>query len=223
MPKHGWKWRTERLRAMDDEALQSYLHAHRDKISAKLGRWIYENLEARSEWSAIAGLQRIDWDERAPWGHVYLWRELERRKADPIGDWIIVAMGSGHFPPDAAQHFVAIFDDPSTHPLTRGSAVYGLQNALSSDEDGRLLTKDDALARPVCGRALQDESPYVRSFAVWLAARLGGFDDDIVRLTQDETVVGGGYRFRVCDEAKRALEESRHNSEQGFFADSESS
>lgn len=127
-----------------------------------------------------------------------------------MGDWIIVAMSWSHFPPDAAQRFISIFNDPTTHTLTRGSAVYGFNNSVSDDE-GNLIPEYEEPALSICKAALQDESPYVRWLAIGLATRLGGFEEEIVRLTKDESVVGGGYSFTVASRAIEALEDAEHD------------
>ncbi len=172
--------------------------------SAKLARWVYKELASDDIYLQVKALEAIAWDERIPWKHRWLWQELERTKGDSFGDWVVIAIAGApirkvsDFP-----RFISLYNDETAHPHTRGSAVFGLnscvyQAELSEFDDGlkRLTDSNLEQIRTTCKQALCNESnAYARAGACWLAMTLGGFEEDLKRLSKDQTrieVSGGG-------------------------------
>ncbi|RYG37548.1 hypothetical protein EON81_06365 [bacterium] len=207
MPKHGFKWRTQKLKELDEAELNVLLAPHGDhRVSARLGRWIYENL-ATSEVTKIRALECIAWDESAPWGNAYLWRELENHKSEPFGDWVVVALTRpGVDKARDAEKFVALYADPSAHELTRGSALFGLNNSVTL---ARFIRTDPlspevwTAVRDTCAKALNDrENAYARAGACWLAHQLGGFEGELESLANDTSKVPLYGETTVADFAR---------------------
>ena len=193
MPKHGSIGHRERFRALDSEALRALLDDLRGtRISARLARYAYRELEL-TESGRIAALKRIAGDDAAPWAPAFLWRELDRHRTTAFGDWVIVAMGMGfRWDPGAADLLIAIYHDPDAHPMTRGSAMFGLNHLaeMASWEPRKVLSPR---VRETCAQALWDmQNPYARAGACWLAQTLGGFDERVSELADDDTPILGG-------------------------------
>ena len=143
MPKHGWKFRTERLRAMTRGELTDYLLSR--PSSAKLARWVYKELASDDIYLQVKALEAIAWDERIPWKHRWLWQELDRTKGDSFGDWVVIALaGSGVGKVSDFSRFIRLYNDETAHPHTRGSAVFGLNSCVGR---AQLLELDDRQKR----------------------------------------------------------------------------
>jgi hypothetical protein len=194
MPKHGWKFRTERLREMSHQELIEYLRG--STSAAKLAKWVYKKLAPNDQPLQIMALEAIANDERIPWKHRWLWRELERQKANPLGDWVVIALTRwGVKTVSDVPRFIALYNDESAHPFTRGSAVFGLNRCLElaemlEQDDGkrRLTDLEMEQIRVTCQAALNDETnPYARAGACWLASRFDCFEEELQRLSKDQT------------------------------------
>jgi len=200
MPKHGWKWRTEQIRHLDDNELIDLLRFGR--FSGKLSKWIYRNLP-NHEIEALKAIALSD----APWAHDFLWRELQRHKADALGDWVVIALCSGSMtgPQDAAR-YLDLYDDESAHAMTRGSAIFGLNTAITNASMQKDKTSVDPISKDIflrvrdaCHRAIHDSNnPYARAGACWLGASLGGFDDELAQLRNDHTPISPNESLTVA-------------------------
>jgi hypothetical protein len=206
MPKHCWKWRTEQVRKLNinelDEMLRDLLTC---RVSSRMARYIYENCVPDPDENGlrISALRRIADNEDAPWARSFLWRELEKHKAEPFGDWCVVALAwncPNDF--DSAMRFIRLYEDESAHLDTRGSAIYGIYSSLPfSDQraDGRFARAMDRI-RATCAKALSDQAnPYARAGACWLAQRLGGFEKELAVLAEDRTPIFPGASQTVAD------------------------
>lgn len=190
MSKHGWKWRTEQLRDLSPEQIQSLLRETSVyQVSGKLARWIFRNL---GEETRVLALERITEDERATWARAFLWNLLERHKQEAFGDWVVIVLTrSGVKSIHDADRFIDLYHDESAHPSTRGSAVFGLSNSVSFskfDREGSSLSVETwERARQACAAALKDANPYARAGACWLASHLGEFREEVHALKNDRT------------------------------------
>jgi hypothetical protein len=203
MPKNSFKLRTERTRGLSRDELALFLWDPKVRCSAKLARWIYEVL-ADDEFLKIKSIERIGWDERAPWSNAFLWRELAKLKQERFGDWLVICLcRPGTQRAEDAEAFMDLYEDPTAHQETRGSAVFGVNNAmtLSSFETPPVLpdaTMDRA--RRICRLAANDaDNPYARAGAVWLGQLLGGFEEELERLRLDQTPAFGEGGLTVAD------------------------
>lgn len=182
MPKRGWNWRKEWLRSLTDEQLESYLHVGR--ISAKQARWLHENMPLNAHFR-IRAITAIGWDHRASWAPAYLWRELEKHKSEPFGDWVVVGLAASNpHTTEDAMRFIELYYDESAHADTRGSAIFALNTTVQMGEH---LSEVIERIREVCAEALRDSDPYARAGACWLARSLGGFDEELKELASDHT------------------------------------
>jgi hypothetical protein len=205
MPKHGWKYRTERLRKFSPEQIEILLRETSVyQVSGKLARWIFENLGDRNR---ILALERIAEDERATWARSYLWNLLEKHKHEPFGDWVVVVLTrSGVCSARDADRFIDLYRDERAHLETQGSAVFGLSNSVcysKFDPEGTSLSSQTwERALQTCSDALRDSNPYARAGACWLAQHLDAFHEEVIALRQDRTrcVQGGGCT--VADHAE---------------------
>ena len=196
MPKHGWKWRTERVRESDHRALCALLGG---QVSGRLARWIYENLIPNPDPDGLAAtcLIRIGEDYSYPKKQAYLWRELEKHKADPLGDWAIIGIVRDCiWTAEYVERFMRYYEDESSHPMTRGSAIFGINSSIGplpwfevGSPRHELSPELWARVRETCAKACIDENPYARAGAAWLAKGLGGFEAELAILAKDETVV----------------------------------
>ncbi len=211
MPKHGWKWRTERLRAMPEGEAVALFYDKEAHVSDRLARWAYENLPPDFQVHAV---YRLGWNDRAPWVHGWLWREVERRRAEPVGEWLTLALiNEGVETALDAPRFARLYRDPGAHPATRVAAVSGMGNAVALAQlwpsacPGVHRLSEEALAevRSACRDALLSDIPYARASAAWLAVRLGGMEYEVRPLVGDPTVVEE-IGVRVGDHVADALE-----------------
>lgn len=205
MPKHGWKWRTEQIRQLSEDELLNMLHPSRhDDVSPKMARWIYENLAPElSGPIAVTAIDTMGWNgSGVPWVRPFLFRELERRKHTEFGDEIVIALGRhGVCHALDADFYIDLYHDEAAHPVTRGSAVFGINNAAGMaafwPDPGYgivpLPPETMARIRTTCAEALADqENAYARAGACWLAHTLGDFEEELERLRHDHTDTGFG-------------------------------
>lgn len=188
MPKHGWKWRQQNFIALTPEEQEDFLSNYYHRISGRFAKWAYQEMPLTFEGKFHA-LQRVALDEQAIWAVQFLLSELETKKAEDFGDWIIIAAcRRGEVSQKLIDAFVDVYTDSTSHPLTKGSAVFGLSN------QAQLLTWIGQPVpneiREVCKKALYDmENPYARAGACWLAGTIGGFEERLNELKSDETPV----------------------------------
>ncbi|MBX3120457.1 MAG: hypothetical protein KF784_15470 [Fimbriimonadaceae bacterium] len=217
MPKHGWKWRKEQLRAMSTSQLMLCLEPSRKHgASAKTARWVYENLCEGEDKAGIrvTALLAMARDDRAPWVAHYLWKQLDLHKAQEFGDWVIIALNrSPQINSLNVERLIDIYEDESAHDSTRSSAIFALANAAQNAQwaerwKGRGMHQlpDTVWARihSTCKKAVDDHKrPYARAGAAWLATILGGYDAELAILAEDKTpVYDGSQSPTVSDYAK---------------------
>src|SRR5438128_2009292 len=119
VPKHGWKWRVEQVKKLTRAELERLIAFNGPHLSARMARWIYENLlqDDLDDYHKHQALERIGWDDAASWSNAYLWRELEKHKGNPLGDWIIVALTRpGAERAGDAERFIEVYEDETAHP-----------------------------------------------------------------------------------------------------------
>jgi hypothetical protein len=196
MPKHGWKWRTEQVRKLTAEQLQPILqYSQVYRLSSRMARWIYEDLipEPDELGLRIYALDRLGFDSETSWTRPYLWRELEKYKHEPFGDWCVIALSRSCAGDElSAKRFIALYEDETAHPDARGSAVFGIHSAMSYDDGFSKPFAAGTLeaVRSTCAKALVDkDNAYARAGACWLAQDLGGFEKELAVLAEDHAVV----------------------------------
>ena len=201
MPKQGWKWRTEKFRRMSSDELWEACTWNRpefQQITPKLARWIFNHLvptyqpDEDHRWQATR--IRLLWviashPHNPPWKVGFFWRVIGETKSLPIC-WDLVEVMSGFVGGlNDAPRFIALYDDPTAHPLARGEAIFALGYLQNSSEPGWNEATHD-----VCLRAFRDaELPYARAGACCLATFSCRFKNEIAALLDDPTPVFGNW------------------------------
>jgi RimJ/RimL family protein N-acetyltransferase len=196
VPKHGWKWRTERLRELSEDQLRELLQRHdRGAVSGKVARWVFENLGDQMPFIRFAALERSAHDDRCPWRKDYLWSLLPAYKHDPFGDWIVIALTRGLVadPTQDIKRFIALYRDETAHPITRGSAVFGISNAVAvagyADNPKPFTADVWSLVRVTCTSAKNSKIPYAREGGRWLEEAMDHYKVSRPEVGQDHQPV----------------------------------
>ena len=177
-------------------------------VTPKLARWIYETLlpdphldeedpwlDLRSALLSTIALHQVE----PPWKNEFFWREIEKYKTVRYGMWVVEAMAGHVGGLQDVPRFIALYDDEDACPEVRGEALWGLAYLYGHDPEWDEATRD------VCLRALHDlEIPYARVGACYLAAWTSRFEDEVLKLREDETVALPGWGQTVGDYAKDA-------------------
>ena len=170
----------------------------RMRTSPKVARWIYENVAFESgavydDWSApqlvLESFGSMVSPFRPPrWVHPFLMRELPKHKHHYLGNELISLMCTMHQIADIPI-FIDLYHDATTHPLTRGEAIFGLFYAPNPvDPSVRSAVRD------TCWEALHDsENPWARAGATWLAGNLAEFRAEVEALKEDQTPIYPGW------------------------------
>jgi len=157
-----------------------------DQASASLARWVYKHAHKWSDADAVEihALQCLRF-KPDDWVFDYLWSELRKRKAEDIGDWILVTLGA-HISPrprEEVEDLIELYYDEAASLRTRASALFVINDRvyLYDMHETALVA-----ARTVCEDALWNEkNPYARAGASWLAKNFVGFEHRIRELQRD--------------------------------------
>jgi hypothetical protein len=181
-------------------------------VSPKMARWIYEtllpdpHLFEEDPWLSLRTtlLWLIAVHKSQPsWKTSFFWREIEKNKTIRYGMWVVEAMSGLVGGIEDAPRLIALYEDKKACPEARGEALFALAYLASPSDSAWLEITHD-----VCLRALHDqELPYARAGATWLAAWTGRFEDEILALRSDETITIPGEGHTVGFYADSAYED----------------
>lgn len=200
---------------MEEPLLHALLADDSKRVSGKLARFLYRNVP--SESVQILALSRIAFDKEAPWAQGFFWSELAQRKQTAFGDWLVIALtrswcGSR----EKAAAFLALYRDPTAHPLTKGSAIAALNSCaneirMTLKEDAQTFFNHDELwkeIRGACLCALQDPgNAYARGEACSLSWHFSGLESYVRRLLDDSNLAVPGTSLTVSQLARESLED----------------
>jgi len=185
VPKHGWKWRTERFRNLSPQEQEDELNDRGIHFSAKFGRWAYSELPL-TDRARRAALVIIGTDEAADWTHQFLLGELDRLWDKPIGSFVISAIGRKRkWDPELLDRFEGFFNNTELPPCVRGVSLYAMGMSWLRCPRQEREAYENRL-RPLCEIALWHPDPELRRGACPAACLVGGFGKRIHELTQDQ-------------------------------------
>lgn len=187
MPKHGWIWLRNRFLELSAQEREAYLNDWNIHISARFARWAYAEVPLTVR-ARRAALVVIGCDRSAPWTNRFLLAELDRTWQERMGGFVVSALGRKlRWDNAIVDRLIGLFDNPDAHESVRAICLHVLGHCLVYCP-ARERESFTARVKSMCDRAIWDESsPDMRMCACIGAYLLGGYEERLRELSQDES------------------------------------